>query len=243
MTGTSSRSTGVPYAAALQTLSTKLNVYAAKTEPLCCCLHLPHLPHLCASYILALHRYATALLPQAQPHTTDTSGGDRGAGGGHPGGGTLAGSSHAAEKAAGGIASEAEEGASEAEDRATLQDWEWALNSMCTCVRVLEVQAVFERHFLPTLQRHTHSRALAPPPPRAVQLANALVPHDLWVPRSTADAAPASAHTGGTHVRGAAGALGKAAAAAYGGVSVSAAAVQTDGCETLKHLAYDALIC
>ncbi len=139
----------------------------------------------------------------------------------------------------GDIASEAEEGASEAEDRATLQDWEWALNSMCTCVRVLEVQAVFERHFLPMLQRHTHSRALAPPP-RAVQLANALIPHDLWVPRSMADAAPTSAHTIGTNARGAAGALGKAAAATYGGVS--AAAVQTDGCETLKHLVYAALI-
>ena len=108
---------------------------------------------------------------------------------------------------------------------------------MCTCVRVLEVQAVFERHFLPTLQRHTHSRALAPPP-RAVQLANALIPHDLWVPGSMADTAAASAHP--AHARGAAGARGKAAAT-YGGVS--AAAVQTDGCETLKHLAYEALIC
>ena len=121
------------------------------------------LPHLCASYLLAARRLAADLLPDVNElavrarsrMSNAASGGEE----------TVEGE--------GGEGTASEHGSAMEVMGPTLQEWEWALNASCGRVTILDLQAVFEKYYLPGLRESLHLRET-----RTSMLAAVLPPGD-----------------------------------------------------------------
>jgi hypothetical protein len=127
----------------------------------------------------------------------------------------------------------------EVEDRAeatpagpSVQDWEWALNSSCGSVSILEVQAVFEKHFLPRVRTQLQLRETRE------SLRAAALPQGEGRPTQLAHATAAELRAVQV-AEGAAGGVdgdgqGARADGERGGRAVEEKEVQTDGWEQLR---------